>query len=116
MSTYSGDSTVTAVKTINLSKDTSSGTDSYTIPANTFAEVQFISCSSTGLGAGGSASCSMNGVVLDSATGVDIGKDWKDYPETMILNTGETVSISLSVFTTGETVSAKFNIIEKNTP
>ena len=119
MSTYTGDATITDFITAAGTRTGSSGTTVlYTVPAGSFAEVQFISASTSGFSSGSpSASVSAGGVTFFSTTtnggesflSLNLGQEtW--------LNEGEAVSISLTVFTTSEVVNGSFRIKEYNKP
>ena len=116
MSTYSGDAQIVDVITVSLSVINANGSDSYAIPAGQFGEAQLLTYSSVGHGVNSSASVSMGGVLLDATAGADISGSWKDFPDTMIINEGGTVSVTQSVFSATEDIYATFIIILKNNP
>lgn len=121
MSTYTGDTTITNVLTVSASRTTSSGTTvAYTVPAGRFAEVQLRSAGSSGAIGGGSWSASVSIGPASFAGGNNViggtGESVRDFPDLIILNEGESVSVTLSVFTTIESVSVSATVVEKNKP
>ena len=119
MSTYSGDAQIVDVITASLSVENVSGSDSYTVPAGQFAMVQLISYSTANHnGSASTASISMGGVLIDAATngGPDVSGDWKTYPDFMLLNEGDSVSVTNQIFNGVEDVFATFRLRLFNKP
>jgi hypothetical protein len=101
MSTFTGDATITDVISASASLAGPINTTSvlYTCPAGHFAEVYLVGAGASNMGTFHNTSNATIGpytIFTTSGSQPDVGQDFRDIPTLLLINEGESVTITLS--------------------